>query len=73
MLKQALGKRAMQPIAVLVNLSVLGGVGDEHAGLRLDAGEAAADRAGRARARHLGGERILAAGIKNDEAELSPG
>jgi hypothetical protein len=45
MLKQALGKRAIQPIAVLVNLSVLGGVG----------------------------ERILAAGIKNDEAELSPG
>jgi hypothetical protein len=41
MLKQALGKRAIQPIAVLVNLSVLGGVGDAHAGLRLEAAPAA--------------------------------
>ena len=42
MLKQSLGKRAVQPIAVLRHRPSL--AGDEHAGFRLDARETAADR-----------------------------
>ena len=67
--EQRLGERAVLRVAVVGGRALLGGVGDERLPRRLDAREAAADRALRRARLHLRRERIVAAGVEHDEAE----
>ena len=71
MRKQGIGEGAMLAGAIRGGGSVLRGKGNEDVTLRLDICETAADRSRPACANHPRRERIVAAGIEYDQAELA--
>ncbi len=71
MLRQRDRERAVPAVAVLRGRAGLGGIGDQRVGVvRFDLGKAAPDGTQRHRAAHGLGERIVAAGIEDDESQL---
>ena len=74
MFRQCNGERAVLAVAIQRGRAGLGGIGDQRIGARrLDLGEAASDRTRGQRSLHGFGERIVAAGVEDDQPQLLGG